>query len=123
MQPVFVQVLNRSQALPVKAQYCASFFCRLRGLMFRRSMPVDQGLLLVQARESRLDASIHMFFVWFALAVVWINTQGEVVDVRLAQPWRAAYIPRRAAKYILELESSHINDFLIGDQVVFDGLA
>jgi hypothetical protein len=123
MQRVFIHLLNRPQTMPVQAHYCASFFCRLRGLMFRRRMPADQGLLLVQARESRLDASIHMLFVWFALAVVWINARGEVVDVQLAKPWRPAYFPRRAAKYILELESRYINDFVIGDQVAIDGLA
>jgi uncharacterized membrane protein (UPF0127 family) len=123
MQQVRVLNLNRPLRSPVLALYCASFFCRLRGLTFRRQLPDDQGLLLVQNRESRVDTSIHMFFVWFALAVVWIDTGGKVVDVRLAKPWRPAYIPRSAAKYVLEMAASRISDFVIGDQVEFDASA
>jgi len=99
------------------AGYCASFLCRLRGLTFRRHMADDWGLLLVQQKDSRLDASIHMLFVWFDIAVVWINATNEVVDIKLARRWRPAYLPQRPARYVLELSPAHINDFNIGDHV------
>ena len=83
-------------------------------------MPSGQGLLLVQGRDSRLDTSIHMLFVWMDLAVVWINSAGEVVDVRLARSWRPAYLPGRPARYVLELAAVHLNDFEIGDQLSFE---
>jgi uncharacterized protein len=119
-----VSICNTARPLkqPIIARYCASFFCQLRGLTFCRYLPEDQGLLLVQHRDSRVDASIHMMFVWIDLAVVWINSAGEVVDVRLARRWRPAYVPRRPARYILELNAARLDDFVIGDRVVIENI-
>ena len=62
------------------------------GLTFRRSLAPQEGLLLVQRNDSRVEATIHMFFMWIDLAVVWINMDNEVVDVQLAKRWRPAYM-------------------------------
>lgn len=104
----------------VTAKYCDSFLCRLRGLTFRRSLPEDWGLLLVQPRDGRIDSSIHMLFVFFDLAVVWINEDGKVVDVRLARKWRPAYLPKKPARYVLEMAAGRLGDFQIGDRVSFE---
>jgi uncharacterized membrane protein (UPF0127 family) len=91
----------------------------LRGLMFRSNLPQAEGLLLVEARDSHIDTSIHMLFVYMDLAVIWINSAYTVVDTVLARSWRPAYAPRRAARYILEIHPSRLNEFTIGDQVEF----
>ena len=52
--------------------------------MFRSSLANDEGLLLVEARDSRLDTAIHMLFVPMDLAVIWINSKYSVVDTVLA---------------------------------------
>lgn len=85
--------------------------------MFRSSLPRDEGVLLVMPRESRLDSSIHMLFVPFDLAVFWINARMEVVDKVIAKSWRPAYIPGRAARFVLELHKDRIGDHQIGDKV------
>jgi hypothetical protein len=117
-----VDVINWSAALPrpVKARTCESFFCRLRGLMFRAHIAEDEGLLLVQPRENRLDASIHMFFVFTDLAVIWITAGGDVVDTVLARAWHPAYFPKEAAKYILELSPDRLGEFKVGDKIKFE---
>ena len=79
----------------------------------------SEGLLLVEARDSRIDTSIHMLFVYMDLAVIWINSGYTVVDTVLARSWRPAYAPRQAARYILEIHPSRLNEFKIGDQVEF----
>ena len=79
--------------------------------------------MLVQGSDSRLEASIHMMFVWIDLAVVWINSGGEVVDIKLARRWRPAYVPRRPARYILEIHPDRLDEFHIGDQVTFEPIA
>jgi uncharacterized membrane protein (UPF0127 family) len=75
---------------------------------------------LVQSRDSQMDSAIHMLFMWIDLAVVWITNDGEVVDVRLARRWRPAYVPKRPARYVLELPTAHLKDFQIGDKVRFE---
>lgn len=87
--------------------------------MFRRELGMEEGLLLVQGRDSRMDSSIHMFFVPFDLAVFWIDTGLRVVDKTIARSWKPAYISRTPARYILEVHPDRLEDYEIGDMVEF----
>jgi uncharacterized membrane protein (UPF0127 family) len=91
--------------------------------MFRPHLSRNEGLLLVEKRDSRLDTSIHMFFVSFDLAVFWINSEMTVVDKVLAKSWHPAYFPKADAKYTLEIHSDRIGDYEIGDKVEFKDLS
>lgn len=104
----------------LRAKNCKDFFCQLRGLSFRRSMPEDEGILLVQSRESKLDAAIHMFFMWMDITVVWLNKEKQVVDKRIAKRWHPIYVPQAPAMYVLELAPIWQDHFSIGDQIEFD---
>ncbi len=119
--PSFIFIQNRDQPIdaPARIRICSSFACRLRGLMFRSGIDPNEGLLLQISRDSRLDSSIHMLFVPFALAVVWIDSGLEVVDKILAQPWRPAYFPARAARYVLEMHPDRLGQYSIGHKVEF----
>lgn len=99
--------------------YCSSFVCRLRGLMFRKTLGSGEGLLLAGARDSLADASIHMMFMNIDLAVVWLNRQGEVVDKVLARRWHPLYLPKRPAQNVLEISAGRLDEFTIGDKVRF----
>ncbi|MDP8907754.1 MAG: DUF192 domain-containing protein [Chloroflexota bacterium] len=71
---------------------------RMRGLLGRRDLHADEGLLL------RPAGSIHTHFMRFAIDVVFLDREGRVVDVRsVVRPWRAAR--KRGAKTVLELRS------------------
>jgi uncharacterized membrane protein (UPF0127 family) len=117
----YIKIINLShpECMPVQAKYCQSFLCQLRGLMFTSELHEDQGLLLVQSSDSRINASIHMMFMRIDLAVIWINSQFEVVDRVLAQKWRLGYLPSQPAKYILETGTDRLTDFNIGDKLNF----
>jgi uncharacterized membrane protein (UPF0127 family) len=116
-----IRIKNRNQPLPAPLQVicCDNFLSRLRGLMFHPSLLHEEGLLLVERRDSRLGSSIHMFFVTLDLAVIWINSAYAVVDTALAHSWRSSNVPHQAAKYILEIHPSRLNEFSIGNQVEF----
>ncbi len=90
---IYIQNLDKRIKEPVRVGYCDSFACRLRGLMFRSQLPMDEGLLLVNERDSRIDSSIHMLFVSFDLAVFWINSGMEVVDKRIARILATCLLP------------------------------
>jgi len=117
--PIVIHNLNKAIEYPARVGYCDSFLCRLCGLMFRPRLELDEGLLLVEKRDSRLDASIHMLFVPFDLAVFWINSKMTVVDKVIAKPWRPAYFPKADAKYTLEIHPDRFGDYEIGDKVEF----
>ena len=116
---VYVQNIDKEIKRPARATLCDTFSGRLRGLMFRPSLADDEGVLLAMPRESRVDSSIHMLFVPFDLAVFWIAESMQVVDKVIAKPWRPAYMPSRAARYVLELHPKFFPAYGIGDRVEF----
>ena len=112
-------VENRTQGKLVLARvkWCASFACRLRGLMFRRHLPPDEGLLLVENKASIVATAIHMFFVFFPIAAIWLDDSFRVVDKTLARPFRPFYASRAPARYVLEAVPAVLDRVTIGDQL------
>lgn len=110
------------QLLLSGARWGDSYLSRLRGLMFRGALNIGEALIIVEARDSRTTAAIHMLFVPFSIAVVWINNAGRVVDKALAEPWRPFYAPREPARYTLETHPDFLDKVLVGDEVVFETL-
>lgn len=103
-----------------RARWCAGLWCRFRGLMLRRGLPDGEGLLFVYPRPSVWDAAIHMFFVFFPIAAVWLDNDGRVVDARLARPWRPFYAPRQPARYLIEAGPALLDRVRAGDRLQFD---
>ena len=104
----------------LQAGYCVSFLCKLRGLTFRRNIPEDRGLLLVQSHDSIINSSIHMFCVFFDLGIIWINDVGDVVDRCIAKRWLTIKVPKNPARYILEIVPERFDEFQIGDKIRFE---
>ncbi len=88
--------------------------------MFRRELAPDEGLLLVQTKDSRMDSSIHMLFMQMDLAVIWIDSSLRVVDTELARRWRLAYFPTKPAQYVLEIPPALLDRFEVGDLLAFE---
>ena len=88
--------------------------------MFRASLNDDEGLVLVEGRESRLDTSIHMLFMFFPIATVWLDSKFCVVDKCLAKPWRLFYAPHKPAQYVIEASPALLEKISIGDEVTFE---
>ena len=103
-----------------KTKWCASPWCHFKGLQFRASLPSDEGLLFVNGKESIVGTSIHMFNVFFSIAVVWLDSSGLVVDAKLAKPFRPAYAPARAAMYFVEANPDLLDRVEVGDVLSFD---
>lgn len=117
-----VRIVNTSRPLaqPLVGGWCASFLCRLRGLALRRRLAPDTALVLVQPRQSRAGAAIHMFGMAFDLAVIWLDDEGRVVDAQLALRWRSVLQPAQAARYVIECAPQRLPEFHVGDQIVFE---
>ncbi len=116
---ITIENLNRKIADGLRVKYCDTFLTQLRGFTFRSDLARNDGLVLVGGRDSRIDSSIHMFFVSFDLAVIWINSDMQVVDKVLAKSWKPAYFSKQPAKYVLEVHPERWDEFQVGDRVKF----
>ena len=116
---IHVRNLSQDGKTLVRARWCQSFLCRLRGLTFRGALSDHEGLILVESETGRVNTSIHMWMVFFPLGVVWLDADLTVVDQRLARPW-GFYFPRRAARFVLEGTPRLLEAVEIGDRLAFD---
>ncbi|AJC72555.1 hypothetical protein X802_10625 [Thermococcus guaymasensis DSM 11113] len=82
-----------------RVELADTFLKRFRGLMLVGN--VNYALVFVLPDESRLNASIHMFFMLSDIDVIWLDSTRRVVDFTTARKWRM-YSPKRPAKYIIE---------------------
>ncbi|GAB4469590.1 MAG: hypothetical protein Kow00124_04890 [Anaerolineae bacterium] len=103
-----------------RVRWCEEFGCKLRGLMFRRTLHPDEGLIMAERRASRSGVAIHMLFMWFPIAVIWLDDSFKVIDQVYARPWRLAYLPSRPARYTLEARISLLDQVSIGDVLRFE---
>ena len=86
---------------------------RFRGLMGRKSLAPDEGMLFRPAGE------IHMFFMRFAIDAVFCDRDLRVVKVvRDLRPWRMA--AARSAKVVVELAAGAAAGVEPGDELVLD---
>lgn len=115
------RIVNETQNSVVleRAKWCISFWCRFRGLQFVTNLPENQGLLFVSDHDSKSDTTIHMLFMFMSIGVIWVDSEGIVVDKKLAKPWRLAYVPAKAAKYFIEANTSILERVSIGDKLTF----
>ncbi len=102
-----------------QARWCDGFGSKLRGFTFRRQLAADDGLVLVEKSDSKMSTSIHMFFVFFDLGVIWVNDAGEVVGTVLAKPWRLSYVPPKPARYVIEGHPAILDKVQVGDHIQF----
>lgn len=112
-----IENISSGPVVILEGIYCKSFFCRLKGLMFQKSITRDFGLLLAENSESKINSAIHMFFMNFDIAVVWMDKNFCVVDVTIAKKGRPFYAPKRPAQYTLEIAKENWDQFHSGDQI------
>ena len=115
-----IRKAGTGEVVLARALWCQNFWCHFRGLMLRRTLPDDEGLLFIFRRQSVTETTIHMMFMLFAIAVVWINEEGIVVDKKLAKPWRPVYAPAKAARYLIEARPVVLDRVNVGDHLTFD---
>ena len=74
---VIYDLFNKSTncLIASKALVADSFFLRLKGLMFRKSIDEEEALIFYHT------PSIHTFFMRFPIEVVFLNQKMQVVEI------------------------------------------
>ena len=115
-----MKVMNAQGQLLGQVKWCATFGSKLRGLMFRRSIDPDEGLVLAETRSSIAATSIHMFFVPFDIAAIWLDENFQVVHQVLAKSWHPYYASPKPARYVLEGPPALLERVSIGETLRFE---
>jgi len=90
-----------------KVELADTFWRRFRGLMFRRRFPRGSALLFKLPKPGRYG--IHMFFVWFPIDLLYLDSRFVVVELREGlRPWRT-HRPKAIANYFIELPAGTIS--------------
>ncbi len=116
-------IVNKTKNLVIanRVKICNSFFLRLKGLMFTRKLEDDKALVLVSKKESLISNMIHTLFVFYPIDVVWLDKNFNVVDKRLnIRPFTISIIPKKSAKYIIELKCDKAKDINLNDKLSID---
>jgi hypothetical protein len=64
----------------LSARQCEGFLERARGLLFRRRLAADEALLIAPC------SSIHMFGMFYAIDVAFVDSAGKVLQVAARVP-------------------------------------
>ncbi len=93
-----IRLTIRSASLA--AERAETMLSLARGLMFRRHLAPDAGLLLCFPRSG--NHGIHMWFVRIPLDVLFLSENGVVARIHCAQPGAFPFRPGTSIRYVLE---------------------
>lgn len=88
--------------------------------MFQKSIRPDEAVALIYPTQNRVDTAIHMLFMNFDIAVIWLDNQMKVVDIIYARKWMPFYAPAVPASIVVEAHTLRLNDFRVNDQLSFE---
>ena len=106
---------------PLRVEVVDTLEKQERGLMFRQSMPENEGMLFVY-REPQ-EMSFWMRNTFIPLDIVFVGTDGIILNIHQARPLDESVLYRSAgaAKYVIETNQGWFSRHGIrpGDRVTF----
>jgi uncharacterized membrane protein (UPF0127 family) len=120
-QPLIKEVCFKNTC--VQAEIADTESKRRLGLMFRKNLPENQGMLFIFEREDRY--SFWMKNMQISLDIIWIDKDKRIVDIKTNVPpcndYCEGLTPRDKAQYVLEVNTGFAekNIIKIGDRVDF----
>ena len=91
--------LNSRKKISKTHRTADTLLSRIKGLMF--SKPSESALILNFRKESKI--SLHMFFVFYAIDVLFVNKKGKIVDIKQNFRPFTLYTSREKASLAIEL--------------------
>ncbi len=106
----------------VKVELAESDEAQIRGLMERRILPRNMGMLFLFKEEK--PRSFWMKNTKIPLDIIYIDGEGVIVDIVYAEPCLAnpcpSYPSRKPAQYVLEINGGLAEEFgvKVGDSLI-----
>ncbi|MCK4521772.1 MAG: DUF192 domain-containing protein [Nanoarchaeota archaeon] len=94
---------TKNKILAEDFKLCNSEFEKLKGLMFTKK--ISKALVFVSGKEQNI--SMHMFFVFYPIDVLWLNKNKKIIQIK--KDFRPFRISKGCkARYVIELEKGTI---------------
>jgi len=95
---------SKEQSICGQLEIAESFFTRFKGLMLKKDLNRDSGLLIKPCN------SIHTFFMLTPIDILFIDHNWEVKYlIKNFRPWRVSPLVKKG-KMVIELPSGTISD-------------
>jgi uncharacterized membrane protein (UPF0127 family) len=114
-----IKNVTTGEVIATRTKWCTNFLTRGLGLMFHPPLREEEAYVFVESKESRSLTAIHMLFVFFPLAVLWLDSSKRVVDTALARPFYPYYAPSSPAQYYVECHPVTLQKVGPGHQLEF----
>ena len=114
-----MEIINktRSKKIAENAELCDDSVSKFLGLMFSKN---KNKILLFKFRKE-MFISLHMFFVFYPIDVIFLDKNKVVVDLKESFRPFAFYTSKKKAVYCIELPKGSIkkSKSKIGDRISF----
>ncbi|MBN1544257.1 DUF192 domain-containing protein [Candidatus Woesearchaeota archaeon] len=102
-------IINKTRKTTVAKGYrlCRSTASKAKGLMFTNEAEVRKNALLFEFSSPRVQ-SLHMFFVFYPIDVLFLDEKKQVVDIKEGFRPFSVYNSSKRSKYVIELPNSAI---------------
>ena len=109
-------IINKTKKIILEKEYkyCNNPLSQLKGLMFSK----PKTLIFDFKKEKKI--SLHMFFVFFSIYVLFLNNKKEVIEIKKLKPF-TFYNSKKLSRYIIEFPYKKLdkNNINIGDKIEF----
>ncbi|MFH0905868.1 MAG: DUF192 domain-containing protein [archaeon] len=104
-------LLNKStkKIISRKHKVADTFLKRAIGLMFHNKKKFNYALVFDLERITKTGASLHMFFVFFKINVLFLDSSKRIVEIKKDFMPFETYSPKKPARYIIEIPTSFKN--------------
>jgi hypothetical protein len=104
-----MQITNKTRKTAVAARFklCRSVASKAKGLMFTNETCVNEAALLFEFKRPMMQ-SLHMFFVFYPIDVLFLDENKKVLDVKERFKPFTVYNSLEKSKYVIELPSGAV---------------
>ena len=112
-----VKNVTRKSVIATRSKIADSVLGRSIGLMF--SLPTDAAKVLKFPSDSQV--SLHMFFVFFPIDVILVDSRRKVVELIEGFAPFTTYSARKKATFVIEVPSGTVRKSRtkVGDEIAF----
>jgi uncharacterized membrane protein (UPF0127 family) len=107
----------KSNLIIEKTKLADTFFKRATGLMFYPKKKFNFALIFDLERTTLVGASIHMFFVFFPINLIFLDENKKILEIKKNLKPFQLYNPKLASRFIIELPVSVKLEVTNGDQL------